>query len=131
MSKHPLKIDSGVIIVEVTLTGKLKTIPLKMVIDTGASITTIPKEAALAIGCDPMESKRSVEMITASGTEFAPVVTIPTLRFLNFELKNVEAICHTLPPQATVSGLLGLNVLRNFRNVLDFPAKFLEIIKPG
>lgn len=130
MPKYPLKPDSSVIIIEVSLIGRpQRIIPLKMVLDTGASITTIPMEAAIAIGCDPAKSKKRIEMITASGTEYAPVVVIPRLRFFSFELKDVEVICHNLPPQATVSGLLGLNVLKNFDIFLKFRSKILEITK--
>lgn len=128
MPKYPITSDSGIVLIEVRLVSKSRRIiPLKMVLDTGASITTIPMEAAIAIGCDPAKSKKRMEMITASGTEYAPVVTIPQLRFLSFKLKNVEVICHNLPPQATVSGLLGLNVLKRFDVFLKFRTKILEI----
>ena len=100
-----------------------------MVLDTGATITTVPIEAAIAIGCDPTKSKKRIEMITASGTEYAPLVTIPEVRFLGFKLKDVEVICHNLPPQATVSGLLGLNILKRFDIFLKFHSKILEIEK--
>jgi clan AA aspartic protease (TIGR02281 family) len=130
MPEYPLKSDSGVIILEVSLISRNnRIIPLKMVLDTGASLTTVPLEAAIAIGCDPAKSKKRVEMITASGTEYAPVVTIPKIRFLNFELKNVTVICHNLPSRASVSGLLGLNILKNFDILLKFSSKILEIIK--
>ena len=114
---------------EVTISGHSRQIPLKMVFDTGATMTTIPKEAAIAIGCDPIKSSRKIEMITASGTEYVPVVTIPKIKWLDFELKNVEAICHNLPPQTTISGLLGLNVLRKFNIGLNFPKNALGVNK--
>ena len=100
-----------------------------MVFDTGATMTTIPKEAAMAIGCDPAKSSRRIEMITASGTEYVPVVTIPKIKWLDFELKKVEAIYHNLPPQTKISGLLGLNVLRKFSIELDFPNSALGVNK--
>ena len=130
MPKYPITSESGIIFIEVSLISKSrKIIPLKMVLDTGATITTVPIEAAIAIGCDPAKSKKRIEMITASGTEYAPVVTIPEVRFLGFKLKDVAVICHNLPPQATVSGLLGLNVLKRFDIFLKFRSKILEIIK--
>ena len=130
MPKYPITSESGIIFIEVSLISKSrKIIPLKMVLDTGATITTVPIEVAIALGCDPAKSKKRIEMITASGTEYAPVVTIPEVRFLGFKLKDVEVICHNLPPQATVSGLLGLNVLKRFDIFLKFRSKILEIIK--
>jgi clan AA aspartic protease (TIGR02281 family) len=128
MPKCPIP-PEGVIILEVDLIGKSRVIPLKMVLDTGASMTTIPKEAAMAIGIDPTKSKRRIEMITASSTEYAPVVIIPKIKFLGLELKNIEAVCHNLPSQASISGLLGLNVLRNFNIWIKFLTRLLEITK--
>lgn len=102
-----------------------------MVLDTGASLTTIPYETALAIGIDPTRSRHRIEILTASAKEYAPLIKIPQFSFLGFSLSHVEALCLDLPPSNTrASGLLGLNVLKHFRNVLDFPAKFLEIIRP-
>src|SRR3989338_2430507 len=116
MAKYHLNPKTRILLVEARLIGASgKKIPLKMVLDTGASITTIPIEAAIAIGCDPIKSKRRVEMITASGIEYAPVVAIPKIELFGFGIKNVDVVCHNLPPQSIASGLLGLNLLKNFK----------------
>ena len=126
--KIPLNIDSAsnIIVLKTLLKGKRGYQLIKMVLDTGASVTTIPIETALAIGCDPSRPKKRIEMITASGTEYVPVVVIPEIIFLGFKLKNVEAACLNLPPKSLVSGLLGLNVLTHFDISLAFLKKFLE-----
>ena len=98
-----------------------------MVVDTGASITSIPADIALSIGVDPSKPIKRIEIITASGTEYVPVVKIPCVQFLGFNLKNVEIACLNLPPQSTVSGLLGLNILKNFNLSLKFREGLLEI----
>ena len=77
MSTIPLNIEKGIILLEVTLSGKKDFRTLKMILDTGATLTTIPSEIALTIGCDPTKSKRRIEMITASGIEYAPLIIIP------------------------------------------------------
>jgi len=117
MPEYPLKFDTGVMVFEVTIIGKARQVPLKMVFDTGATMTTIPKEAAIAIGCDPVKSNQRIEIITASGTEYVPVVTIPKIRWLDFELKT------------KISGLLGLNILRKFNIGLNFPNSTLGVNK--
>lgn len=129
--KIPLdvKIKPDVIVFKVLLKGRRGFRIIKMVLDTGASITTIPAEIAFAIGCDPAKPKKRIEMITASGTEYVPVVAIPEIKFLGFTLKNIEAACLNLPPQSLVSGLLGLNVLKEFDILLAFRKKILEIAK--
>ena len=128
MVKLPLITESGVIVLtNVVFRGRRDAKILKMVLDTGASITTIPNEIALAIGCDPAKSKKRIEMITASGIEYVPIVVVPKIDLLGFRLKNTEVACLNLPPQSAVSGLLGLNILRNFDIALKFRQKLLEI----
>ena len=127
MVKVPLDLSKPVILIDVIFSGKRDTKILKMVIDTGATITTIPNAIAMAIGCDPAKSRRRIEMITASGTEYAPIVKIPEISLFEFTLRDIDAICHDLPPQSIAGGLLGLNVLKNFDIFLKFRSKTLEI----
>ena len=98
-----------------------------MALDTGASLTTIPTEIALTIGCNPAKTRRRTEMVTASGMEYVPVVNIPRMTVLGCELRNIEAACLTLPPQSQVLGLLGLNVLSQFNVLLYFLRRYLEV----
>lgn len=125
-----IKPELNVIILDAILVGKAKlSVELKMVFDTGASMTTIPIEAAIAIGCDPTKSKKRIEMITASGIEYAPLVTIPAIEFCGFKIKYVDVVCHNLPPNSSVAGLLGMNVLKNFNISLKFLDRIFEITK--
>lgn len=99
---------------------------LKMALDTGATYTMIPIEAAVAIGCSPLRSKRRIEITTGSGIEYVPIVTIPKFKAFGIEIKNMEAICHNLPPQSTVEGLLGLNFLKEAKITIDFSQNTIE-----
>ena len=122
MATIPFKISDPVIVVNVLVRGPKNGKLIKMVVDTGASITSIPSDIALAIGVDPSKSTKKIEIITASGTEYVPIIIVPSVQFLGFSLKNVEIACLNLPPQSTVSGLLGLNILKKF----DLSFKFRE-----
>jgi len=55
-----------------------------MTLDTGASITTIPIEAGMVIGCDSIKSKRKIKIVTATGIEYAPVVAVLKVKLLDF-----------------------------------------------
>ena len=129
MAQIPLDANASVIILEVLLKGAKDSRMIKMILDTGATLTTVPPETALGVGCDPSRPKRRIEMITASGTEYVPVIVIPKITFLGFELRNIEAACLSLPPKAMVAGLLGLNVLGAFDVLLAFRKKLLEITR--
>ena len=105
MASFPIDTKPQIIVVNILFQGKRSSKILKMVIDTGASITTIPSEIALAIGCNPSRPKRRIEMITASGLEYVPVVTIPEINLLGFKIKNIEAACLNLPPKVLFPAL--------------------------
>ena len=127
MAVIPFKISDAVIVVNVLVRGSKNGKLIKMVVDTGASITSIPSDIALAIGIDPSKPIKRIEIITASGTEYVPVVIVPCVQFLGFSLKNIEIACLNLPPQSTVSGLLGLNILKKFNLSLKFREALIEI----
>ena len=99
-----------------------------MVLDTGASLTMLPHEVILAIGCDPTKTARHVEIMTASSVEVVPVVVVPAVTALGNAVKHLEAICHSLPSISPVEGLLGLNFLRHFDLHMNFRStKTLEL----
>lgn len=125
MAEAPLA-PSGPITVYVEVMGPRTRRMLTMALDTGAVRTVIPTETTLAIGYDPAVAKR-IEIVTASGMEFAPLLTVRAIRCLGQTVKGVEVVCHDLPAQSPVKGLLGLNFLRHFHVHLDFPRKRLVL----
>ena len=100
-----------------------------MVLDTGASLCTIPFETALATGCDPTRSKRRLEIMTASSVEVVPVVIIPRVEVLGHKVGNLEAVCYDLPSVSEVFGLLGLNFLKHFNLHLNFLTHTLDLFR--
>jgi len=107
-------LKEGVLSLYVQITGKRTFRIIKMALDTGASYTIIPIETAVAIGYNPALSKRHIEITTANGVVVAPIITVETLSCLGTEVKNIDVICHDLPVQSPVKGLLGLNFLVHF-----------------
>jgi len=126
MAEVPLA-PSGPIIVYVELVGPRTSRTITMALDTGAILTMIPIETALAIGYDPATVTKRVELVTASGVELAPTLTIDTTRCLGQAVRNLEVVCHDLPAQSPVKGLLGLNFLRRFNVHLRFLHSTLEL----
>jgi len=99
---------------------------LRMVLDTGASLTVIPWSAAEALGFDPTKSGHRVRFMTGSGMEFGPVVTIKAIGVLGVRVTNVPVLCHDLPQRSLVDGLLGLSFLKHCRLAIDFRGGILE-----
>jgi len=130
MRKGELIIDSqsGLIVVDVEVKGEVESGVVKMAVDTGCTFTIVPWNIAIAIGCDPARSKETVRMVTASGIEFAPVVTLKSLKALGQEVRNIKVACHNLPEESLVDGLLGLNFLSKFDVFIRFRKGILEMI---
>jgi len=98
-----------------------------MVIDTGVTTTVIPPKIAVAIGCDPTRSKKKTSIITASGEEYPPLVTIPLVACLGQRVRFLPVACHDLPPQSTVDGLLGLDFLVHLPAFQQFRSAILRL----
>src|SRR3989338_757701 len=104
---HPPRRSLRLLVVHALLKGPKDTKMIRLVVDTGATTTIIPPQVALAIGCDPAKAKNHISIITASGLEYLPVITIPLIECLGQRATDLSVTCHALPPQSIVDGLLG------------------------
>lgn len=129
MSHFKSKLKKDIIVLFAEISGPSGSRFIKMLLDTGATFTTIPYEAAIAIGYDPSKSRERVEFITASGIEYEPIINVKSIKALGFENKNFDIVCHNLPPQSSVEGLLGLNFLTQFNVFLKFLEDTLEVTR--
>ncbi len=102
---------------------------VRMALDTGASMTVIPWQAAERLGLDPARSRRRARFMTGSGMEVAPILTVPAMELIGVRVTNVSVLCHDLPQRSLVDGLLGLSFLRHCRPTIDFPRGILELHK--
>jgi predicted aspartyl protease len=117
--------QKSVIFCHAEIAGKGIGLSLKMAVDTGTTYTMIPVEAAVAIGCNPLQARRKIEITTGSAVEYVPLLRIPKLTAYGIMLKNLEVICHNLPPQSPIEGLLGLNFLKLAKLKIDFSANHI------
>ena len=98
-----------------------------MALDTGATYTMIPWKTAELLGLEPELSKERIEIITASGVEKAPLVTVKSMITLGKRMEGVDVVVHDLPPKSYVDGLLGLKSLVELKLKLDFNEGTLEV----
>ena len=61
-----------------------------------------------------------MQVTTGSGVEFAPRLAVAGIRTMGQERSNFLVLAHTLPPSASVDGLLGLDYLRGQVVNIDF-----------
>lgn len=88
--------------------------PQDFIIDTGASMVTIPSSTAADLGIiiTVRNPRRTVH--TAGGVIYAPEVVLESITLEGFETSNVRALVMDIPNQPDL-GLLGLNYLSRFK----------------
>jgi clan AA aspartic protease (TIGR02281 family) len=90
----------------------------EFIVDTGASMVTIPYSAARILGIVISVRNPRRKVFTASGELYAPEVELDSISLEGFETYNVKALVMDIPNQPGL-GLLGLNYLRRFRMDLN------------
>jgi clan AA aspartic protease (TIGR02281 family) len=127
MVKYRFDPHAPVIVLSVTTEGEDIEKMIEMALDTGATYTMIPWEVAEVLGYDPGASRDRVPLITASGVEKVPLITLKSISVLGKDADNVQTVVHNLPEKSYVDGLLGLSFLRRFKICLNFQNGVLEI----
>jgi predicted aspartyl protease len=110
----------GLIIVRAELFGPSGSIVVRLALDTGATGTTVNAGLLNAIGYDPALVPDRIQLTTGSGVEYAPRLSVDKIEALGQERLNFPVVAHTLPPTASVDGLLGLDFFRGQTLDLDF-----------
>ena len=119
---YPFNAQHGLIVVLAELFGPSGSAVLRLALDTGATATLINVGHLVAIGYDPSLVSDRVQVTTGSGVEFVPRIPVTLFKALGQQRALFPILSHTLPPSATVDGLLGLDFLRGQRLVVDFRA---------
>lgn len=112
----------GLIVIPTRLYGPRTDTIVRLALDTGATGSMINWDVAVLLGYDPASAKERIQVTTGSGVEFAPRLAIKKIELLGRTIDNFPILCHTLPPTATVDGLLGLDFFRGVRLVVDLRA---------
>ena len=110
----------GLIIVRAELFGPSGSIVVRLALDTGATSTTVNAGLLNAIGYDPALVPDRIQLTTGSGVEYAPRLSVSKIDALGQERGNFLIVAHTLPPTASVDGLLGLDFFRGQELNVDF-----------
>ena len=110
----------GLIIVLVELFGPSDSMVVRMALDTGATTTLVNSGVLTAIGCNPALEPERVQITTGSNVEYVARVEVRRILELGKEHQDFRVVAHTLPPSASVDGLLGLDFLRDKTLQINF-----------
>ena len=113
-------------VIEATLNRKTSA---RFVVDTGASYTMISHAVAKELEINSSQNQRTLPFQTANGLIQAPLASIESITVGGMEIKNLTAAIHDAIPDPTVSGLLGLNFLTNFKMDIDAQKGMLHLEK--
>jgi predicted aspartyl protease len=116
----PFNNQRGLVVVQAEVFGPLGSIVLRLAVDTGATATMINVAPLVSVGYDPSLVSHRVQVTTGSGVEFVPKINVTKIRVLGQERIQFPVLSHTLPPSASIDGLLGLDFLRSQKLVIDF-----------
>jgi predicted aspartyl protease len=116
----PFNPKQGLIVITAQIWGPTGDTVVRLALDTGATSTLLNAAVLLIIGYDPALAPHRVRMTTGSGIEFVPRLMVQRIEALGRELTSFPLLCHTLPPSASIDGLLGLDFLRDRRLTIDF-----------
>lgn len=103
---------------------------IPVVLDAGASFTIVATEILVQLGYDPANPQlKRQRIVTGSGVEYAPRITVRSAAAIGQKVTNLEVLCHDLPAESGVDGLLGLNFLRRFKLTVRFRKGIIELVK--
>jgi aspartyl protease family protein len=117
---HQLERVGALLVTRAAVTGSNgNVLLLKLLVDTGASYTIVPVEAAERIGCDTHHATNTVRIVAANGIIISPRVTLACFTCLGVELPDFPVVAHTLPSGTYVDGLLGMDFMSRVGAVID------------
>lgn len=99
-----------------------------LMLDTGASITTLSQEAFdRLIGTAEYSLWRTGMFNTANGMARAEIYNFKQVQFGDYQLKDVKIAVMATPMSRPFDGLLGMNILGRFRFHIDQEYNVLEL----
>ncbi len=121
----PLDVQAGSLYVNVVVGDKTA----RMVVDSGATLISLPAQTAAALGIKVPADARQVPLVMADGRSISSrMVTLERVRVGEFVAENVQAA--VLDSSAVgAQPLLGMSYLGNFKFEIDTAHKSLKMLR--
>jgi hypothetical protein len=119
---EPFNASAGLILVKAKISGPTRTAIATLVLDTGATVTSLNGTVLRFVGYDPDAATDFVSTTTGSIVKRVPRLMVNRLSALGQHAIGLRVVAHDLPTVAAVDGLLGLDFYRKFLLTIDFRA---------
>ena len=116
----PFNREGGIIVVQALILGIAADTVARLALHTGASKSLLNRGLVVNLGYDLELPDRQARVVTASGIENVPQISLRKIEALGTEQSGFPVLCHNLPRGAGVDGLLGLDFFRGQRLTIDF-----------
>jgi clan AA aspartic protease (TIGR02281 family) len=120
----PMQRKGDIVIVQATLNERAE---VNFVVDTGASYTMISRATAKELSIDLNDKFPTMPFQTANGVVRAPLIKLESIDVGGLQIQDLVAAVHDVFPDPSISGLLGLNFLSNFRLDIDTRGAVLHL----
>jgi predicted aspartyl protease len=98
-----------------------------LLIDTGANYTVLSWATLISLGLDPASSTVRQCITTANGLDWMPMVKLEEFHAFGQTVTQFPVLAYTVPLGSQVSGVLGMDFLRQFPIKLDFKQAIVGI----
>ena len=115
----------GVLLVPVRVQGQ----DFEFLVDTGAAYTALSMDIVALLGIMTVPQRTAAIIPVHGGIRRMPVVTISMLGVGGFQLADVAAVVLEFPPDLKFDGMLGMNVLKQFRMTIEADTETL-VLRP-
>ena len=89
-------------------------------LDTGASRTFISVRLAESLGLEHKHASKRARITTVSGIENPAILAVQSVEALGLRRENLEVLCHPLPAESMIDGLLGMDFFDGCRLTINF-----------
>ena len=108
------------------VTGSVNNIAMRFIVDTGATLVSIPPSVAKKAGLI-QDSNETITAQTANGAVQVQKMTIPTLTIDKVKQTQVDATIQTVSEIDADLGLLGMSFLGRYKMTIDDKRKEIQL----
>ncbi len=102
---------------------------IKLVLDTGATISGISENLAIELGYDLLQSGITQDFDTAGGTQPFSIITVKRIDFAGSQYRDHKILCNEHFDNMFIDGVIGLDILLNYNIDINFDGNFIEFYR--